>query len=114
MPTILWPGREPFEAEGLAVDPKIIGWEPKPEGLCRGGMCVPFPLEEGRVDLAAFAERVGAPFAREGDVWSFGEPTSRPPLTEAPDFKLPDVDGRSHSLSDHRGRKVLLVTWASW
>jgi len=33
---------------------------------------------------------------------------------EAPDFTLPDLDGRRHSLSDHRGRKVLLVAWASW
>jgi hypothetical protein len=33
---------------------------------------------------------------------------------EAPDFSLPDVAGRMHALSDHRGKKVLLVTWASW
>ena len=33
---------------------------------------------------------------------------------EAPDFALPDLEGRMHALSDHRGRKVLLATWASW
>ena len=33
---------------------------------------------------------------------------------EAPDFTLPDFEGRMHTLSEHRGRKVLLVTWASW
>jgi hypothetical protein len=33
---------------------------------------------------------------------------------EAPDFTLPDLDGRAHSLSEHRGRKVLLVAYASW
>ena len=33
---------------------------------------------------------------------------------EAPDFSLPDLDGRRHSLSAHRGRKVLLVAYASW
>ncbi len=33
---------------------------------------------------------------------------------EAPDFALPDLAGRTHRLSDHRGRKVLLVAWASW
>ena len=32
----------------------------------------------------------------------------------APDFTLPDSTGRMHRLSDHRGKKVLLVTWASW
>src|SRR5262249_57601478 len=33
---------------------------------------------------------------------------------EARDFTLPDVQGRPHSLSDHRGRKALLIAWASW
>jgi hypothetical protein len=33
---------------------------------------------------------------------------------EAPDFTLPDLDGRLHSLSAHRGKKVLLVAYASW
>ena len=114
MATILWPGREPFEANVLAVRPQRIGWDPKPEGLCRGEACVPFPLDDGCVDLARFAERIGAAVAREADVWSFGEPTSRPPLASAPDFTLPDLEGRMHSLSEYRGRKVLLVTWASW
>jgi len=33
---------------------------------------------------------------------------------EAPDFRLPDLDGRLHSLSQHRGKKILLVAYASW
>lgn len=33
---------------------------------------------------------------------------------EAPDFSLPDLDGRRHSLSDHRGKKVFLVAYGSW
>ena len=33
---------------------------------------------------------------------------------EAPDFTLPDLDGRPHSLSQQRGKKVLLVAYASW
>jgi hypothetical protein len=33
---------------------------------------------------------------------------------EAPDFTLSDLDGRMHSLSQHRGKKVLLVAYASW
>jgi peroxiredoxin len=32
----------------------------------------------------------------------------------APDFELPDAAGRLHRLSDYRGKKILLVTWASW
>ncbi|TAJ31410.1 MAG: redoxin domain-containing protein, partial [Reyranella sp.] len=33
---------------------------------------------------------------------------------EAPDFTLPDLDGKTHSLAEQRGKKVLLVSWASW
>ena len=33
---------------------------------------------------------------------------------EAPDFTLPDLDGRPHTLSGYRGKKVLLVAYASW
>ena len=33
---------------------------------------------------------------------------------EAPAFTLPDLGGRLHSLADHRGKKVLLVAYASW
>ncbi len=32
----------------------------------------------------------------------------------APDFTLPDLAGRPHTLSSYRGRKILLVAWASW
>ncbi len=32
----------------------------------------------------------------------------------APDFRLAGIDGRSASLSDHRGRVVLLDFWATW
>ena len=33
---------------------------------------------------------------------------------EAPDFSLPELDGRFHSLSEHRGKKVFLVAYGSW
>jgi peroxiredoxin len=32
----------------------------------------------------------------------------------APDFTLPDLSGTLRTLSDLRGQKVLLVTWATW
>jgi len=32
----------------------------------------------------------------------------------APDFSLPDMAGKNHSLAELRGKKILLVTWASW
>ena len=32
----------------------------------------------------------------------------------APDFTLPDLQGRRHSLADHQGAKVFLVAYGSW
>jgi peroxiredoxin len=33
---------------------------------------------------------------------------------EAPDFLLTDINGKSHKLSDSRGKNVLIVFWATW
>jgi hypothetical protein len=104
------------------------GWERKPQGLCRGELCVPIPAgrteefvaSDGRFNLSAFARYLGAPVVHDDGaaVWLVGEAaeTRRDALRslEAPDFRLPDLDGRLHSLSDYRGKKVLLLTWASW
>ncbi len=40
-----------------------------------------------------------------------GLPTAK---TLAPDFRLPDLEGGERSLSDLRGRVVLLHFWATW
>jgi len=45
---------------------------------------------------------------------SAGERGRRLASLEAPDFTLPDLDGRLHSLGEHRGKKILLVAYASW
>ena len=71
-----------------------------------------------RIDLAAFAEYLGQPAVADvaNGVWGFGPATSPAALrsVEAPDFTLPDLDGKIHSLADYRGKKVLLYCWASW
>jgi hypothetical protein len=104
------------------------GWEQKPQGLCLGERCVPIPparkseflAEDGRFNLAAFARYLGQPIVRAdtGDIWAFGEAPevrrSALMTLAAPDFTLPDLDGKLHSLSEYRGKKVLLFAWASW
>ena len=45
---------------------------------------------------------------------SAGERSDRLSSLEAPDFALPDFAGRMRRLSDHRGKKVLLIAYASW
>ena len=32
----------------------------------------------------------------------------------APDFRLPDLEGREHALADERGKVVLVNFWATW
>ena len=105
------------------------GWELKPEGACLGELCVPLLDDEKaewvgehdgvewmRVD--ALADKVGQKHVRDGDVWSIGTvPQVRQSTLEsgfAPDFEVTDRDGHTMRLSDFRGKKVLLVTWASW
>ncbi|HFD78779.1 MAG TPA: TlpA family protein disulfide reductase [Gammaproteobacteria bacterium] len=34
--------------------------------------------------------------------------------TAAPDFRLKDMDGEEHALSDYRGKVVMLNFWATW
>jgi hypothetical protein len=69
-----------------------------------------------RFNLAAFARLLGQPFVGEpaACAWAVGEAPRLLESLEAPDFTLADLDGRAHSLSDYRGKKVLLVSWASW
>ena len=98
------------------------GWHLEERGVCQGAECIPVPSgaswRDGEAfDLGAFAVHRGQGSARNkaGDVWSFGPPTaSRLATAEAPDFTLPDFEGRMHSLSQYRGKKVVLMTWASW
>ena len=101
----------------------VLGWELKPEGLCRAGLCI--PQRTGLVtasgfDVAMFADLVGAPMAVDTDahIIAIAAPVDVRRAEQAgriaPDFALPDLNGATTRLSDYRGRKVLLVTWASW
>lgn len=96
------------------------GWELKPEGLCRGEMCVPFEAPAERLDLEALAERLGAALVHDPDhgLWSLGPATAGGSKflqsTRFPDLTLPDVDGNPFDFSSLLGRKVVMVAWASW
>ncbi len=113
------------EGEHLWLSPESLaaatGWKLEEEGLCKGDACVRTEQDwidaDGRVDLAALAGHLGQPVVREEvhSVWAFGESvgTRRDGLFSlmAPDFTLPDLEGRMHSLSDYRGKKVFLWSW---
>lgn len=102
-----------------------FGWKLESRGLCKGGVCLVARdrrglVDEGGIDLAAFGQTAGLPLAldvAEG-VAVLGESAaargSQLVSLEAPDFTLPDLAGRRHTLSNHRGKKVLLIAYASW
>ena len=102
---------------------RVTGWTLKPEGMCRADLCVPMPVSAVRgreVDVEAFWTKLGGPVVASDarDVWALGAPADErnAALTglQAPDFTLPDIDGTPRSLSQLRGRKVFVATWASW
>ncbi len=105
--------------------PAALGWELKPEGLCRDDVCVPVrdpdALHDGdAIDLVAVASALDRPALLDGDdaVLAVGEPRAlRHRATEglvAPEFDLPDLEGTHHRLEEWRGRKKLLTAFASW
>jgi len=103
---------------------EATGWELGDRGLCRGETCIPLraasaPDERG-VELSALAGALGRPLALDvaERIASLGASAAaradRLRSLEAPDLTLPDLQGRHHILSGFRGRKVLLIAWASW
>ncbi len=102
-----------------------LGWELRDEGLCRGDQCVLVPdrgalVSDAGLDLAALASALRRPLALDAaeGVAVLGTPlderAGKLATLEAPDFELPDLEGKLHSLSRHRGKKVLLIAYASW
>jgi hypothetical protein len=103
------------------------GWSMKPEGLCRGDACLPIPrasagdyVKGDMLNATACWRRLQHPIAHDGagELWVLGtsanDRASALKSLEAPDFALPDLAGTTRTLSEQRGKKVLLATWASW
>lgn len=104
--------REAFEQE--------TGWALRPEGACKGDVCIPLPEQPGdTVDVAQLAEAMGLPMAAEPEhgLWALGpESISGHALTtaEAPPLQLPDLEGNRFDLASLRGQKILLYAWAPY
>src|SRR6476659_9851327 len=95
--------------------PRINEFELKPQGACRADLCIPIAKELRQGDwfhLTGFARKIRQQYVADGGAWSFGEipPVSQASLRArtAPDFAVPDRQGRTVHLSDFRGRKVLV------
>jgi len=110
---------------------RINGFVLKSEGACLDDICIPVPRgddnnmvvsRDGKTwfNVTELARKLGQAYASDAQagVWSFAEiPAVRGAELQsavAPDFALKDRTGKVVHLSDFRGKKVLLNTWASW
>lgn len=110
-------------AVGLDQLEARTGWAIKPQGACKGEVCVPLPagaVANGVIDAPVLAERLGMPLVADETrgLWALGPETSitgRALTTAvAPDIILPDINGNPVRIADLRPKKVVVVSWASW
>ena len=105
--------------ERLDEPPKELerrtGWTVKPEGACRGEVCVPLA---DPFDVRQLAARIGMALVHDEkhELWVLGPEWSGQVLASAalPDIVLPDTHGRDFALQSLRGTKVFMIAWASW
>lgn len=140
MTTILYKSRQPVilpDSLNMAGDLCIplnklsdyTGLELKPDGVCIEETCIPLTKsrekeivlhDQNSFNIAAFSRMMGEPIVHDSkrDVWVIGDEgfdrhKSGSPLS-AQNFTLPDINGVEHSLSSYLGKKIFLVSWASW
>ena len=112
------PDRATVDIDTERPDLSLLGWDHKPEGLCRHDVCIPVPA--GPLDLTGFAAAVRRPLVIDAmsGVGAIGASSMQRGATlrsgVAPDFALRDLAGREWTLSQFRGRKVVLYAYASW
>lgn len=105
----------------LELDPDAFasatGWHLRPEGACRGDLCVPLGGANG---LEAVADRLQMPLVADADhgVWALGPAAMGGralPSADAPDLELPlALSDGVWRLADQRGRRTVIVAWAPW
>lgn len=97
------------------------GWLLKPAGACKGDRCVPLQgidPDAHTVDVRVLSEALGMPIVHDEvhGLYAVGPESGGPLLAsaECPEIVLPDLAGKEFSISSLRGRKVVIVSWASW
>lgn len=96
------------------------GWQFKPEGACKGEVCIPLnPAPGEQLELAVIAEQMGMPLVADTEhkLWALGPESvgSRALVTaQAPPLTLPDLEGKPFDLASLRGQKVLVYAWAPY
>ena len=111
--------------------PRVNGFELKPEGACLDEICIPIKQSEdsdlyvnrqgqGWVNVTGLARIIQQPVVADYDTQTFSLgaiPVQRTSFVRdaiAPDFELSDWRGEKYRLSDFKGKKIMLLSWASW
>ena len=118
----IWDDKRPFVKE-IDIE-KSLGWELKPEGLCKDDSCIPYtPRNEpvsGFVDFLDVTNTLGFSNVLDVELGLAAVDTfsslrsSALKDRKAPNIELPDTDGELHSLSEWSDKKKLLVAFSSW
>ncbi len=89
--------------------------------FCRQDQCLFLDADATRsvngvelVDLLWIADALGLRSQRFGGIRQNVTETSSDQGKLAPDFVLPDLDGKPYALSDFRGKKTVVYIWGSW
>ncbi len=102
----------------------LTGWSIRPEGLCRGDVCVPAHARPDvrvgdRVDVGAVADLLRMPVATDAVAGVVVLGMSAPARAahakgNVGDLVLRDVEGNAVAWSALGRKKKVLVAWASW
>jgi hypothetical protein len=100
---------------------RTTGWELKPEGLCRGEVCVPTHGHpevsvDGRVDLRVVASLLRRPLALDEETGDavLGDSEQHVSYGRLDDLELRDRAGAPFEWRAIGRKKKVLVAWASW
>lgn len=96
------------------------GWTFKPEGACKGDVCIPLSAQPGAtMDAVSIARDMGLPVATNAahQLSAIGpESIGSRALTSAslPDIRLPDLNGNEFSIRSLLGQKIIVYAWAPY
>lgn len=74
----------------------------------------PSPLRGLVAALSLVLAAAAMPAAAAGPDWASFKAVPYEPPKAAPEFSLPDLDGRPVALADFRGKVTLVFFWATW
>lgn len=91
--------------------------QPGPANVAEADIPIPVPLAETTGPAATPTKTVEPTATDTPRPTPDASPTTLTPVPGAqmaPDFSLPDLDGQTWTLSQFRGRPVMLFVWATW